>query len=180
MGWIPSNTNQERTRLGANWISWLRNETDILCCTYETMSHAGCLDRQKLESAPMGRLGNKALTKAFSVPQLESSVSLTYRVRVGRSEPKPRGFVQTRTQPRLKFWSSNLRPLEHRCRPRLPTRILPLSMVTLNKVKLPVVLPSDEIRLVMMQPHVNWIRHQNHLCGRPTKRSSSSPTSVGL
>ena len=102
----------------------------------------------------MCRFGNQCLTKTFSVPPLESSVRLTYRVQFGRSEPKPRCFAQTRTQPRLRFWSSNLRPLEHRCRPRLPTLRLLLSMVALNKVKLSVVLPSDEIRLVMMQPHV--------------------------
>jgi hypothetical protein len=94
------------------------------------------------------------LAKIYSVPALESSACLTYRVQVGRIEPEPCGFAQTRTQRRLRFWSSILRPLNHRCRRLFPSIGLSLSMVALNTIELSVVLPSDDMRLVMMQPYI--------------------------
>src|ERR687888_15038 len=117
---------------------------------YETSLHMGAEQWALNRCSRIPGLGKNRSHRPDSSLRLESSCSLTYRLCVGRSD-----FAQTRTQQSLRFWSSILRPLKYRCRPRIPDIGLPLSMVALNKIELSVVLPSNDMRLVMMQPYVD-------------------------
>ena len=117
---------------------------------YETTLHEGYGQRTLNMCLRIPAADKKCPPKPDSSLRLESSCSLTYRLCVGRSD-----FAQARAQRSLRFWSSILRPLKYRHRPRIPDIGLPPSMVALSKVELSVLLPSNDMRLVMMQPYVD-------------------------